>query len=307
VVGVERERRISAYGVCRDADRVLLVRASPLSPHTGSWLLPGGGIEHGEDPAQAVVREVVEETGVLVEISGVRAVLADVIQLHERPVSLHFDRVIYDVVPRGGRLRAEERGTTDQARWLTGEELATLALLPFTAAALGIPVTPRPEDPDDPDRLVPVPGPPPGRRGRRGQRFAAYGVVTDPAERVLLTRIAEGFPGAGRWHLPGGGTDFGEQPAAALLRELAEETNQVGVVTDLLSVSHRHSPRALGPEGHPIDWHTVRAVYRVEVAMPTEPRVTEAAGGSTAAAAWFRRPDVGRLPLTEVALGAFAE
>ena len=140
-----------------------------------------------------------------------------------------------------------------------------------------------------------------------GQRFAAYGLVTDPAGRILLTRIANGFPGAGRWHLPGGGTDFGEQPAAALLRELTEETDQAGVVADLMNVSHRHNPAAVGPEGHPIDWHTVRALYRVSVDRPTEARVTEAAGGSTAAAAWFTRAEAARLPLTEVAMRAVRE
>jgi 8-oxo-dGTP pyrophosphatase MutT (NUDIX family) len=38
-------------------------------------------------------------------------------------------------------------------------------------------------------------------------------VATDRRERVLLTRVAPNYPGAGRWHLPGGGTDYGEQPA----------------------------------------------------------------------------------------------
>lgn len=301
---MERERRISAYGVCRDdSGRVLLVRASPRSNHTGSWLIPGGGVAHGEDPARAVIREIAEETGVLAEITDVREVIADVVHLRDRPVAVHSDRIVYDVVQRGGTLRAELDGTTDQACWVPWEEVAGMRLMPFTAAVLGVPETPDPEAPG-PNGMQPIAGPPPGRRGPRGQRFAAYGLATDPAERVLLARIADGFPGAGRWHLPGGGTDFGEQPAAALLRELAEETNQVGVVTDLLSVSHRHNPRALGPEGHPIDWHTVRAVYRVHVAAPTEPRVTEAAGGSTAAAAWFGRPEAARLPLTEVAIGA---
>jgi 8-oxo-dGTP diphosphatase len=132
------------------------------------------------------------------------------------------------------------------------------------------------------------------------QRFAAYGLATDPAGRVLLTRIATGYPGAGRWHLPGGGTDVGEQPAEALLRELHEETAQRGEITKLLGVTHRHNPRALGPEGYPIDWHTVRALYRVRVPEPDEPTVTEVTGGSTAEARWFAPADLGALDLTEV-------
>ena len=134
----------------------------------------------------------------------------------------------------------------------------------------------------------------------KGQRFAAYGFATDPDGRILLTEIARGYPGAGRWHLPGGGTDVGEQPAEALLRELYEETGQRGEITELLGVTHRRNPGANGPEGHPLNWHAVRALYRVFVPEPSPLRVTEAAGGSTAAAAWFAPEELSRLSVTEV-------
>ncbi|GAA2364104.1 NUDIX hydrolase [Dactylosporangium salmoneum] len=134
----------------------------------------------------------------------------------------------------------------------------------------------------------------------KGQRFAAYGFVTDRAGRVLLTRIAPGFPGAGRWHLPGGGTDVGEQPADALLRELFEETGQRGEIVELLGVTHRRSLGVVGPEGYPMNWHAVRALYRVLVPEPSVPSVTEAAGGSTAEAAWFDPAELSGLAVTEV-------
>jgi ADP-ribose pyrophosphatase YjhB (NUDIX family) len=135
------------------------------------------------------------------------------------------------------------------------------------------------------------------------QRFAAYAVATDPAGRLLLTEVAAGFPGAGRWHLPGGGTDFGEQPPAALLRELAEETGQRGQVEGLLGVASHRDAASLGPEGYPIDWGGVRASYRVRVDHPDRPRVTEW-GGSTARARWFRPDALAGLPLTEAAVEA---
>jgi ADP-ribose pyrophosphatase YjhB (NUDIX family) len=139
---------------------------------------------------------------------------------------------------------------------------------------------------------------------RQGQRFGAYAVVTDPAGRVLLTRIAPGYPGAGRWHLPGGGTDHGETPEQALARELVEETSQRGRITGLLGISNHHDPAALGPEGVPIDWHVVRVLFRVVVDVPTDPEVTEAAGGSTEAAGWFHPGALNDLALTQVARAA---
>lgn len=49
-----------------DDDRWLLLVQRGREPHAGSWSLPGGRIEPGESGAQAVIREVSEETGLLV-------------------------------------------------------------------------------------------------------------------------------------------------------------------------------------------------------------------------------------------------
>jgi ADP-ribose pyrophosphatase YjhB (NUDIX family) len=127
--------------------------------------------------------------------------------------------------------------------------------------------------------------------------------VTDPAGNVLLTRIASGYPGAGSWHLPGGGTDFGEPAETGLLREIVEETGQRGEIGDLLRVSDRHQLR--GYDGRPVDWHGVRVVYAVRVERPSAARVIER-GGSTAEAAWLPVDRALALPLTEVAREALA-
>ena len=293
---MEQRRRIAAYGLCRDDEgRVLLVRASERSANAGRWFLPGGGVEHGEHPADAVVREFAEETGLRVAVLGVRDVVTDVDVIPRRDLLLHHDRVIYEVRPTGGALRDEPDGTTDLVAWVAPAELSTMDLMPHVAELLGVPA----EGLGGP---APRPGPaaPPPATVPRRQRFAAYGLVTDPTGRVLLTRNAPGYPGAGRWHLPGGGTDFGEPAAEGLLRELVEETAQRGRVLGLLDVSHRHTGSALGPEGVPIDWHGVRAVYRVAVDAPTSPRVTEL-DGSTDRAAWWAPAQALGLPLTEIA------
>jgi len=299
-------RRVGAYGLCHDADgRVLLARGSEMSAFPGVWSLPGGGVEQGENPDDAVVREFAEETGYAVRVDRVHSVTSDVARLPRTELDEHTDRIIYDVVAYGGSLRSEIEGTTDLVDWAGPAELASWPLMPFTAKVLGRPVVPPAEPTAETYRPVVLDPPDPGR----GQRFSAYGLVTDPSGRILLTQVAAGYLGAGRWHLPGGGTDHGELPEVALARELVEETGQRGRVTELLGTSYSHDPAALGPEGVPIDWHVVRVLFRVSVDDPTEPQVTEGVGGSTAAARWFTPEQVGSLPLTGVtrtALGRLA-
>ena len=62
------ERRQAAGAVVvREDGRVLLIqRGRP--PGAGDWTLPGGKVEPGETPAQTIVRELHEETGLRVEI-----------------------------------------------------------------------------------------------------------------------------------------------------------------------------------------------------------------------------------------------
>ena len=286
---------MGAYGWLRDArGRLLLARNSDLSDFPGRWGLPGGGVEQGEHPDDAVVREFREETGLDVRVVGPRTVTADVARLESGDLE-HTDRIVYDVEPVGGALRAEVDGTTDGVEWAAPEDLASagLPLMPFTARLLGKPVPDGDSYDNEPDISPASP--------QRVQRFGAYAVATDPDGRVLLTRISPGYPGGGRWHLPGGGTDHGETPERALARELLEESGQRGRITGLLGISHHHNTGALGPEGVPIDWHVVRVLFRVRVDAPTEPVVTEAAGGSTDAAGWFTSADLPGLRLSDVA------
>jgi 8-oxo-dGTP diphosphatase len=301
---LEPLRKIAAYGLCTDSSgRILLVRASARSGTPGVWSLPGGAVDHGEHPLDTVVRETAAETGLSVTVTRLRDVLADMRALPGRGIVLHTDRLLYEVTVRGGSLRDRVGQPTDLARWLTLDEAAALPLRPFTAMALDLPPAPvdlRPDEPPEVPSFYAVPGP---DGLHRAQRFAAYAVATDLHDRVLLTRIADGYPGGGSWHLPGGGTEYGEQPGIALLRELAEETGQRGQLVELLGVASHRDAASLGPEGYPIDWHGVRAFYRVHVPVPTDPRVLDA-GGSTAEARWFAPDGLAGLARTEVTVEA---
>jgi 8-oxo-dGTP diphosphatase len=301
---LEPLRRIAAYAVATDdGGRVLLVRASSRSGTPGVWSLPGGAVDHGEDPNHTVVRETAAETGLSVAVTGLRDVLADMRSLPHRGVTIHTDRLIYSVSIRGGTLVDRVGHPTDLARWHTLEEAAKLRLRPFAAEALGLDAAAgdlRPDVAPTFPSFYAYPGP---DGLHRAQRFAAYAIATDAHDTsLLLTRIAPGYPGEGRWHLPGGGTDYGEQPGTALIRELVEETGQQGRIVELMGVASHRDAASLGPEGYPIDWHGVRAFYRVVVDQPN-PLIIGDVGGSTCEARWFAREELGALPtdrLTEV-------
>ncbi|WP_019901119.1 NUDIX hydrolase [Salinispora arenicola] len=293
-----QRRRMAAHGVLRDdGGRVLLVRGAAECPYPGVWQLPGGRLWHAEHPAAAAVRGFGEATGLAVTATDIRAAVADLVTL-DAGVAVHTDRMVFDVTAgTGGAFRPESGGDSDELGWFTPGSVTAVPVMPFTAELLGLSGAPLPLE--VPGVLpaawtVPVPA-------DRRHRFGAYGLVTDPAGRVLLTLIADGYPGAGSWHLPGGGTDHGEAPEAGLLRELVEESAQVGRVVELIGVDSLHVPRAMGPEGRPLDWYTVRVIYTVAVDEPTEAVVTELAGGSTAQASWFTVADLAGLRLSDVA------
>jgi ADP-ribose pyrophosphatase YjhB (NUDIX family) len=111
--------RVAAYGVITDADRILLAHWNEGG--RSGWALPGGGIDPGEDPVDAVVREIAEETGYAAEAGDLLGIDSKVIPAEHRFVPeagpLHALRIIYRARVVGGTLTNELDGTTDEASW----------------------------------------------------------------------------------------------------------------------------------------------------------------------------------------------
>jgi 8-oxo-dGTP diphosphatase len=108
--------RVSAYALIHDSGRILLCRLSKEVPRwEGRWTLPGGGLDFGESPEDAVVREVGEETGYQVRVKS----LAAIDSIHDTSGSedFHGIRIIYHADVVGGHLRHESSGSTDRCEW----------------------------------------------------------------------------------------------------------------------------------------------------------------------------------------------
>lgn len=119
-----RLQRIAAYALVLRGSDVLLTQLSAIAPRPGAWTLPGGGLDHGEDPRDGVRREVYEETGLQVEADR----LLDVSSSHfvgNAPrgtrEDFHAVRLIFDAVAPADAPEprvVEVDGTTSAAAWI---------------------------------------------------------------------------------------------------------------------------------------------------------------------------------------------
>ncbi|HEY0814496.1 MAG TPA: NUDIX domain-containing protein [Pseudonocardia sp.] len=105
-------------GLVYDDERRLLLVRRRNEPGSGLWSVPGGRVEPGESDAQATIREMAEETGLVVvphELVG---------RVRRGP----YDIADYRCTVVGGTLRAGDDAT--DARWCDAAAMADLPLVP---------------------------------------------------------------------------------------------------------------------------------------------------------------------------------
>ena len=93
-------------------------------------------------------------------------------------------------------------------------------------------------------------------------RIAAYGWCEADGS-VLLVRIAPGFPDERKWTLPGGGVDFGEDPADGARREFTEETGLRVRLRELLGIRSERLGPDVTTRGDYL--HNVQIVWRADI------------------------------------------
>ncbi|GAA1745426.1 NUDIX hydrolase [Nonomuraea bangladeshensis] len=119
--------RLAAYAVCVEDGRVLL--AHHVKPDGERvWTLPGGRVEHGEDPFDAVIREVAEETGCDAVVERLLGVDSRVIPAAVARAGVEHQNVgvFYRVRLTGGRLRPEPDGDVAESVWTAFADVARL-------------------------------------------------------------------------------------------------------------------------------------------------------------------------------------
>ena len=275
-----RRQRVAAYAVIlRERDgrvEILLSRLAPRVSRAELWTLPGGGVDHGEDPRDALIREVHEETGLAATVGDRARVYSAHMPRSPRDgqlVDAHAIRLVYEgwVSPDSPAPRVVEvDGSTIEAAWRALDDVASGAV-PVASVVT--------------EALV-------DHQPFRLQRVAAYALVTrssNGTDELLLTRLSPRAAHPGRWTLPGGGVDHGEHPSVALAREVEEECGLPCRVGELVGVHDTHFA-GTAPSGRIEDYHGVHLVYGAAVAAG-KPRVLEQ-DGTTDAVAWVPVTDI---------------
>jgi len=117
----------STTAIVTDPDgRIVLIRRKDNE----LWALPGGGMELGESIEDCAVREVKEETGLDVHLTGLVGVYTNpqhVIEYSDGEVRQQFS-LLYTTALTGGELKIDDEST--DIIWATAEQIETLTMHP---------------------------------------------------------------------------------------------------------------------------------------------------------------------------------
>lgn len=123
----------AAGGIVFDADRRILLIRRGRPPGAGLWSVPGGKCRPGEPPAAACVREVLEETGLTVQVVRPAGRV-----LRPAPAGDRFviDDFVCRVVGRNDGLVARAGDDAEAVGWFGATDLKALPLVPGLAETL---------------------------------------------------------------------------------------------------------------------------------------------------------------------------
>lgn len=127
---MDKVTRVGAYALIQRDDKVLLCQLA----QSRKWTLPGGGIEFGEQPIDAMIREVREETGFDVRVGELLGV--DSLTSQKIEIELHQIFIVYNAEIVAGELTFESAGSTDRCAWRSIDKLEETELSGAASFAL---------------------------------------------------------------------------------------------------------------------------------------------------------------------------
>jgi 8-oxo-dGTP diphosphatase len=110
-----------------DGDQILV--AEHVARGHRHWLLPGGGVEPGETLLETAAREMLEETGLVVDV-GRLIIVCEAIE----PGGRHLVNLVFAAVATGGDLQVGRDGVLEDVAWHHRDQLSGLDMHPPIAA-----------------------------------------------------------------------------------------------------------------------------------------------------------------------------
>ncbi len=131
---MDRISRWGTYGILVHDSKVLLTRKKS-GPYKGLWDLPGGAIEFGETPEEALKRELLEESALAINQFEFSNIATAIGKYDDRsvPYEFHHTGLIYKVMSWSER---SDLVPEEENRWAMLSSLQTEELTPFASHAL---------------------------------------------------------------------------------------------------------------------------------------------------------------------------
>lgn len=224
--------RLGAYGVILQGCEILLT-LKKSGPYRGLWGLPGGAIEFGETPEQALKREILEETAYQAEKVELLRTATSLVKYTKNgdEYDFHHIGIIYMV---SGIESMTHAIAEEEARWIAFADLKQEELTPFARDILPI------ISPTNP--LV--------WRPSRNIRAKVIGIVKHQ-NRLLVCEVRNDESVLKGWCPLGGGVEFSETSEDALKREIYEELG-CDIVINGTSIAYDNIFEHHGAKGHEI-------------------------------------------------------